>query len=182
MGAQSFITRQRGVDPRHAYTLAVETAISENGHDPYNGTISTTYGFTDVTKKFYQSKKDKREFIHEMLENAPKGACYVLEEEAPVNNNNKVKSVVEHNVIKGTSKWELRYIVYDNQAQELKVCKTKTEAVGIARNYAETRKVNTRIVMAKVLVNQNPVVAQVKYKKSTQERDGLYTLFGMASC
>lgn len=182
MGADSFITRSRGVDIRHAYGRAIEDAIEEYGNDAYNGTISTTTGFTDVTKKFRESRKERREFIDEMLYNAGKRDCFVIEELAPVVNTNKIKSVVEHNVVKGTSKWELRYVVYNNVADEIKSLKTKTEAIAFARKHVEATKSSTTIVMTKILVNQNSVVAQVKYKPSTQEREGQYVFFGMAAC
>lgn len=41
---QSFITIGYGKDLKQAYENAREQAIEEYGHDPYNGTISTTYG------------------------------------------------------------------------------------------------------------------------------------------
>lgn len=182
MGADSFITRSRGMNASKAYTTAVENAELEYGKDAYNGTISTTIGFRDVTADFRKSRKERRHFIDEMLYNAGKRDCFVIEEVAPVVNTNKVKSVVEHNVVKGTSKWELRYIVYNNQAEELKSFNTKTAAVTFARKHVEATRTNTTIVMTKILVNQNPVVAKVKYKSSTQEREGQYVFFGMAAC
>jgi hypothetical protein len=35
--------------------------------------------------------------------------------------------------------------------------------------------------MEKFLLNQDPNVACIKYKKSTQEREGVYILFGIAA-
>ena len=182
MGADAFITRQKGMNASEAYTHAVQEAESEHGRDAYNGTISTTHSFTDVTKKFRESKKDRREFIDEMLYNAGKRDCFVIEELAPIVNTNKIRSVVEHNVVKGTSKWELRYVVYNSVADEIRSLKTKTEAIAFARKHVEATKSNTTIVMTKILVNQNPVVAKVKYKSATQEREGTYVFFGMAAC
>ena len=117
-----------------------------------------------------------------MLYNAGKRDCFVIEELAPVVNTNKIRSVVEHNVVKGTSKWELRYVVYNSVADEIRSLKTKTEAIAFARKHVEATKSNTTVVMTKILVNQNSVVAQVKYKPSTQEREGQYVFFGMAAC
>jgi len=81
MGADAFITRQRGMTASDAYTLAVEAAESEHGRDAYNGTISTTTSFRDVTAEFRKSKKERRQFIDDMLERAGKRDCYVIEEE-----------------------------------------------------------------------------------------------------
>lgn len=37
---------------REAYQDCVDDALHYSGHDPYNGTISTTNGFMDQTKHF----------------------------------------------------------------------------------------------------------------------------------
>jgi hypothetical protein len=183
MGADAFITRQRGMNASEAYTLAVQNAELEYGNDAYNGTISTTHIFTDVTKKFRESRKERREFIDDMLYNAGKRDCYVIEEQAPVKNNNKIKSVVDHTVVKGTSKWELRYNVYTGwEDKQLKSFKTKGDAVKYAREHTEKTQSTTFVRMEKVLVNQDPNVACIKYKSSTQEREGTYIFFGMAAC
>lgn len=183
MGAEAFITRQRGMNASEAYTLAVEAAESEFGRDAYNGTISTTTNFKDVTAEFRKSKKERRQFIDDMLENAGKRNCYVIEEESPVKNNNKIKSVVDHTVVKGTSKWELRYNVYTGwDDRQLKSFKTKTDAVKYAREYTEKTQNTTFIRMEKILTNQDANVACIKYKKSLDEREGSYVFFGYAAC
>ena len=183
MGADAFITRQRGMTASDAYTNAVQEAESEHGRDAYNGTISTTTSFRDVTADFRKSRKERREFIDEMLYNAGKRDCFVIEEQAPVKNTNKIKSVVEHTVVKGTSKWELRYNVYTGwEDKQLKSFKTKTDAVKYAREYTEKSQNTTFVRMEKVLTNQDANVACVKYKSSTQEREGTYIFFGMAAC
>ena len=46
MGEINFIGVVRGCDsPEDAYKEAVQQALYDCGHDPYNGTISTTRGF-----------------------------------------------------------------------------------------------------------------------------------------
>ena len=183
MGAEAFITRQRGMNASEAYTHAVEAAESEHGRDAYNGTISTTTSFRDVTTDFRKSKKERRQFIDDILDNAGKRDCYVIEEQAPVKNNNKIKSVVEHTVVKGTSKWELKYNVYTGwEDRQLKSFKTKTDAVKYAREYTEKTQHTTFVRMEKILINQNANVACIKYKKSTTEQEGQYVFFGMAAC
>jgi hypothetical protein len=183
MGAEAFITRQRGINASEAYTHAVEAAESEFGRDAYNGTISTTTSFRDVTAEFRKSKKERRQFIDDMLDNAGKRECYVIEEESPVKNNNKIKSVVEHTVVKGTSKWELKYNVYTGwEDKQLKSFKTKTDAVKYAREYTEKSQNTTFVRMEKTLINQNANVACIKYKRSTTEQEGQYVFFGMAAC
>ncbi len=183
MGAQHFIVRQRANSPQEAFQLAQETAISEYGNDPYNGTVSTCHHCGDFTKLFRESKKDRKEFINDILHKASKRDCYVIEEVAPVKNMNKIRSYVEHKTIKGTSKWELQYNVYTGMDdRQLKSFKTKGDAVTYAREYTEKTQNTTFVRMEKVLTNQDANVACIKYKPSQQERDGIYIIFGVAAC
>ena len=48
MGAHNFHDQAYGATAQEAYKEAVESAYYEYGHDPYNGTISTTSGFTMI--------------------------------------------------------------------------------------------------------------------------------------
>jgi hypothetical protein len=183
MGAQDFVIRQRASSPEDAFKLAQEEAISEYGHDAYNGTVSTCHGFSDFTKLFHQSGKEKMEFINGILHKASKRDCYIIEEQKPIRNTNKIKSIVDHKVVKGTSKWELQYNVYTGMDdRQLKSFKTKTDAVKYAREYTEKYQATTFVRMEKTLVNQDANVACIKYKQSTQEKDGVYVIFGMAAC
>ena len=183
MGAQDFVIRQRAANATEAYSNAVEEAIEEHGNDIYNGTISTTSHFFDITKKFRDSKKSKESFIEDMLDNATKRVCYCIEESAPVQSESKIKTKVHHNFVKGVSKWDLYYNVYTgwDDATFVKAFRTKTEAVKHARMYSEKHHVDTSIIMSKVLANQMPVVARVKYKQSSKEKLGTYLLFGLAA-
>lgn len=89
MGGQVFVIRSRGSNINEAYRNAIEEAIAEHGNDAYNGTISTTISCIDVTKKFRESKKERRQFLDDMIENARKRDCYAIEDVAPIKNNNK---------------------------------------------------------------------------------------------
>jgi len=51
MGAHNFHTQGYGGTASEAYRDAVDDALYEYGHDPYNGTISTTSGFTLIPLK-----------------------------------------------------------------------------------------------------------------------------------
>lgn len=48
MGACNFETEAYGTTAAQAYSRAVEDALHYSGHDPYNGTISTTSGVREV--------------------------------------------------------------------------------------------------------------------------------------
>jgi hypothetical protein len=183
MGAQSFILRKRAKSASDAFTLAQEDAIEEYGNDIYNGTISTCHSFKDITSKFRKSGMTAKEFIDSMINDMNKRDCYVICEMEPTVNNNKIKSVVEHKVIKGTSKWELRYNVYTGwEDRQLKSFKTKADAVKFAREHTEKTQDTTFVRMEKVLVNQDANVASITYKKATNEKDGQYLFFGEAAC
>lgn len=183
MGAQHFIIRQRANSPQEAFELAKDAAISEYGNDPYNGTVSTCHACGDFTKLFRDSGKERKEFINDILHKASKRDCYVIEEVAPVKNMNKIRSYVEHKIIKGASKWELQYNVYTGwEDRQLKSFSTKTEAVKFAREHTEKTQSTTFVRMEKTLVNQDANVACIKYKASQQEREGSYIIFGVAAC
>lgn len=51
MGACDFTAVGRGPNAEKAYRNAVEEAEYEHGHDGYNGTISTSRGFYEITGK-----------------------------------------------------------------------------------------------------------------------------------
>lgn len=51
MGAHNFEDRSYGATPEEAYRDAVDRALFDYGHNPYNGTISTTHGFVHIPLK-----------------------------------------------------------------------------------------------------------------------------------
>jgi hypothetical protein len=97
----------------------------------------------------------------------------------PVENKNKTKSQVEHIVTPGTKKWVLKYVVsgYDG---EISSHDTKGAAVATARAYTEKYLSSTVIHMEKRIEKSNAIVAKVKYKPSTTEREGRWVFFGWA--
>lgn len=70
MGAEFNIDQAVGVTMRDAYQNAVDDAHYQYGHDPYNGTISTTHGFVDVTKLF--NSMSEQEFEDTAFDNIEK--------------------------------------------------------------------------------------------------------------
>jgi len=180
MGACSFVNKGRGKSMRDVYTDLVDEATSEYGHDSYNGTISTTCGYQDITNEWKASKEDIRTFISKKLEKASKRDCFGVCIAPPKVNSNKIKSQVEHFVEKGTKKWVLKYVVsdYDNQIGKYS---TKGEAVKAARAYTEKTQQSTSIVIEKKLERGNSTVAKITYKPSSTEKDGQYIFFGWAA-
>jgi len=182
MGACTFTNTWQGRTMKDAYSDLCDSAQEEYGHqDGYNGTISTTHGFRDVTSEFKRSKKTLRDFISERLDKLGKRECEAICIEEPKGNTNKVKSQVTHNVEKGTKKWVLKYIVKDYYGTTIGSKDTKGDAVKLARAHTEKTQTKTIIEMAKVLEKGSTRVAEIEYKKGKAEKNGKYVFFGWAA-
>jgi len=186
MGSQSFTTYSRGKNVKDAYDRAVERAEEEYGHqEGYSGQINSSAGFSDMTNEFRKSKKSVslEKFIDEKLDDLSKydGARAICIEE-PVANKNVTKSQVEHIVTPGTKKWVLTYIVYHGESR-IASAVTKGDAVKRAREYSEKHQCTTIIKMERRLEkDSHALVAKIKYKPSSTEKDGRWVFFGWASC
>ena len=82
MGACSFITTSYGKSLEEAYQNAVKEAIDYYGRDPYNGTISTTYGCRKVYCDLgpgikWTATKEKKAFklVHQEMDNMETREC-----------------------------------------------------------------------------------------------------------
>lgn len=180
MGAVQFIEKVRAKSLNEAYKKAVADAEDEHGHEEgYSGAINCTNSPSDVTRYYENSKQPLGKYIDAIIEKASKRDCFGICLEQPKSNTNKIKTVVEHVVEKGTRKWVLKYAVYDYD-DRMKAFPTKGEAVSFARAYTEKTGKRTAINMEKVLEKGLTTVARISYKNSTSEKDGLYVLFGLA--
>ena len=65
MGATTFVISYKGETLGEAYNNAVTDALWNHGHDPYNGTISTTDGVTDRTERLKYFKGDVDSWANE---------------------------------------------------------------------------------------------------------------------
>lgn len=181
MGACSFTTSAYGKSMSEAYNNACDDARHEYGNDSYNGTISTTRGVRDVTAEFKRSGLGLNDFINKNIDNFSKwGSCGGICTTEPKLNKNKIKSVVEHIVEKGTKKWVLKYVVYDYD-NIIGSYNTKGDAVKSARAYTERTQNRTTISMEKKLDKGNSQVARISYKSSDKESKGKYVFFGWAA-
>lgn len=82
MGAHSIATIGYGRNAKEAYNRAVEDALYEDGHDAYNGTISTTNGFRLDTIKGQKriTKKAIDKWVEQAEDRTEKwGQCLALE-------------------------------------------------------------------------------------------------------
>ena len=182
MGASFFKTTYRGKSLSDAYNSAVEDAEDEYGHDPYNGTISTTTGFRvlDKTSDYKASGKSLNEYIDIQSDEIDKRQCAAICLEEPKINTNKVKSKVEHIVTPGTKKWTLKYVVYCIDGP-IGHYPTKGEAIVAARAHTEKYLSSTTIQMEKFIEKGTATVAKITYKRSTNEKDGKWIFFGWAA-
>jgi len=76
MGAQTFICSASGNSIQDAYKNAVENAIYSYGHEPYNGTISTTEGVVDRTDRL-----ENLTAAQSSIDPRVEGVCRVIEVE-----------------------------------------------------------------------------------------------------
>ena len=88
MGACSFMEIGYGKDARTAYDDLVEQNEYEYGHDSYNGTISTTYGFRmarceldcSSNAKWNKTREKKAyDLAYERLDNLEKRDCECID-------------------------------------------------------------------------------------------------------
>lgn len=180
MGSTSFTIKGRGESANEVFNDLVEEAISEYGHDPYNGTISTVTGFSDATNKFKSSGKSLPEYISDRLDDMGKRECEAICIKPPVKDERKNKVKVEHIVTPGTKKWLLKYTVYAS-TRNVKSFDTKGDAVEFAKKWAETYKENIEIHMEKVLEKGNTIVAKLNFVRPTKPTDGEWMFYGCAA-
>lgn len=79
MGAIQFGNIGIAKSAADAYDELVEEAEYENGHDPYNGTISTTYGCRKLTGNPRYGTKAFEKWEDKLYDNLDKGDCVYVE-------------------------------------------------------------------------------------------------------
>lgn len=185
MGSIDFELHSWGKTIREAYQNAVDEAVHEHGNDYYSGTISSTNGYSDVTNDYKRSGKNLNKYVQDVLNNSGKGSCFAICMQPPIKNTNKTKSEVKHNVIRGTKKWQLKYVVYSNNDihdgySKVKSFLTKGEAITFARKRVDELECIAVVKMEKELFGADPTVATIRYKKSSKEKMGQWLFFGVA--
>jgi hypothetical protein len=180
MGSTTFYHKRTAPNMKEAYNQLVEDAIDEYGNDAYNGTISTTNGFVDVTKKFKESGKKLSAFIESAEDVMDKRDCWGICVLEPKLNTNKIKSQVELVLQVGRRVWETRYEV-QAEGRLIGSHPLQAGAIRIARDYTELTKISSHVTRVNVLKEGEKNVAFVNYKPSSEERQGEYVLFGWAA-
>jgi len=182
MGAVTFTEKVRGMSMSDAYSKAVRDAEEEHGHEQgYSGAINSTDRVQDVTKDYLSANIPLPKYINMLLNSASKRDCFGICIEKPKPNTNKIKTQVEHIIVKGTTKWVLNYVVEEAWTRDhISSHSTKGAAVTAARAYTEKNNKATNITMEKVIEKGSPLVAKITYKHSSNEKQGLFVLFGLA--
>jgi hypothetical protein len=164
-----------------AFNRACEDAQEEYGNDSYNGQINNCQLAGDVTHKRGQFKED--DFFHEhILENVGKREVKGYCERKPKHNTNKIQSVVKNFPQKGTRKWITKYQAINSYTDEVVAEDvSQTGCIKKGRDYVEVNP-NVRLVIkiTKQLVGGTRKVAEIQYKKASNEKNGLYTFVGWA--
>jgi len=73
------------------YSDLVDEAHYAHGHDPYNGTISTTNGVTQINCPHKYGTKAFEDWTETLFERMAKRECYVAEVKLPANTAKKVR-------------------------------------------------------------------------------------------
>jgi len=77
MGAHSFTASVYAPTAADGYSMLVDEAVYDHGHDPYNGTISTTSGFKIVPFMEGESSEQWSERVLDITEK--RGSCACIE-------------------------------------------------------------------------------------------------------
>jgi len=184
MGATLITVQSHGCTMREAYASAVEDAVYEFGNDNYNGTISTTNGFRDVTKEFLSSGKSIGDFADYLYETSrvnkwgnALGICIA----PPVENTNKIKTKVETSPQVGKRVWSSIYEVRLSDGTVVGSNEFQIDAINIARKYTEETKVPTYVHITKRLMNSQTLVSKITYKAADKEKPGTYYFIALAA-
>lgn len=181
MGACTFQHKTSSRSMNDAYQDLFDESVYENGHDSYNGTISTTSGIRDVTNMFKRSKLSLDKFIHTIgLEETQKwGDAWGIEIKKP--RLKKIKAKVDNIVTKGARKWETRYIIYDYQMTEITYKLSKGDAITKAKKLALKNNQRYSIRLEKHIIKSDNLVARVYAEIPKTEKLGEYVIFGWAA-
>ena len=182
MGADLIFRTARGKNIQDAFKRACEEDQDYFGHqEGYSGGLHTCDLTRDVTSMVKtKSIRDIEEYI---ADNASKREAWGYCVEDPIENKNKVKSQVDVTPQKGTRKWETIYKAITSwDEREVARDKSQTECIKKARAYVEKNTdVSLKVIIAKELIEGNSQCASVKYKKSTNEKLGLYKFVAWAA-
>jgi hypothetical protein len=174
MGTEIRYLTIKGKTLKDAWDSAVEEDTYDRGHDYYNSSIRSCSPPRLVPK-----------ITKELEYGLSKG--YALAEliKAPVANTNKVKSEVTNFPCKAARVWETEYYAIERFSTNSPniTDPSQTECIRKARAYVEANPNSSlEIHIRKKLVKQSTKVAEINYKKSSNESDGTWNIVAATPC
>lgn len=183
MGAELVYRQARGKNINDAFERACKEDSDYYGHqEGYSGGLHTCELHKDVTSLL--KTKGMNELNDYIADNCNKRDAWGYCIEQPIENKNKVKSQVDVTPQKGARKWETIYkAVTSWEGKEVARDKSQTACIKKARVYVEANPNSSiKVIITKELIEGNAQCATVTYKKSTNEKLGLYQFVGWAAC
>ena len=176
MGGEYRTIRVAGKDFNSAWSREQDIEREEKGSDFYNSSICHVDNVRMMSESQYDKAIENDISIH-------KCSGIAKEIRKPIRNSNKIKTTVKKFPQKGARKWETRYVVKDRYSFEVfKTCKHQTDAIKYARELCEKTHKTYIVNIAKVLVGDEYKVAEIEYKKSSNQRDGEWEVYCLVPC
>ena len=175
MGAIDKEARIRGNSLGVAFQELQDEDREENGTDTYSGGWNNSDGVREVSAS---------EFKNTDIADMDKwGNAIAVCIKKPIKNSNKVKTKVKAFPNVGARVWETIYVVRLNSFKESFTGlsdKSQTQAIKKARAYVEKHpETSAYIEITKVLTKGVSKVAEIEYKKSNNERGGIWDIKGV---
>jgi hypothetical protein len=169
MGAIHKESRISGRNLREAFQVLQEMDREELGNDYYNGGWHNATDVEEVSSSEYDS--------YELSKHSP---CIAKCISKPIKNEMKIKTKVTNYPAKGTRKWVTKYEVEHPVHGNVIVSELKQgDAIKKARQLVEKNPDwDLSIHLVKKLTSSSRV-ADIEYKKSSKERDGVWEVSGV---
>lgn len=169
MGAIHKKNSIQGRDLRTAFKELQDSDREELGHDYYSGGWNNAQGIVEVSKKKFDSGEPSK---HE--------PAWAWCTHKPVGNDMKIKTKVINYPAKGTRKWVTKYEVEHPIHGNVIVSELKQgDAIKKARKLVEKNPDwDLSVHLVKKLTSSSRV-ADIEYKKSSKERDGVWEVSGV---
>jgi hypothetical protein len=168
------ITKEERIQGRtlsDAFKKLQDEDREELGDDYYCGGWHNSQGVKEVSERDFD--------FDYITKHEPARALCVRK---PVLNSNKVKTTVTNYPVKGARKWVTRYVVRNGRGplSDLYASDNQKDAIDKARKYSEKRPDNSyEVHIVKELVGQPTRVAEINYKKSSKECDGVWDVMAI---
>jgi len=164
-----------GKNVKEAFEKLQERDREEEGDDYYSGSFASCSLGNGPHEDFDNLTNDKM----------TKGMVYWKEIKKAIPNTNKTKTLVVNYPHEGTRKWVTMYDVRESVGafghHTIKSFPKQADAIKYAREQQEkVPRKRYQVHITKKLVDDDTLVAEIKYKPSSRERDGEYSFTAVA--